>query len=249
MHNLSFWVWPQFDLSSFVTICFFEFYHSLSSWVLPQLGFFFSFVTVRFFLVLSILEFFLVLSQFGFFSFVHNLSFQVLSQFEFLSFVTIWVLSFVTIFFFSFARSEFLNFVTFKIFVFGLSFSFWVLSQFEFLSFVTIRVFEFCHNLSLGFFFSQFEFSSCHNFFYHLNTSTTDQLSGQLFAILVMFGIFFLSCLWERRKKMVNLFFWQNQFCEEKIWQFFFGQTRVWLLKKFFFGYYCHYCNYCPIGR
>ena len=49
LHNLSFWVWPQFDLLSFVTICFFEFYHSLSSSVLPQLGFFFSFVTVLFF--------------------------------------------------------------------------------------------------------------------------------------------------------------------------------------------------------
>ena len=41
------------------------------------------------------------------------------------------------------SQFEFLNFVTFKIFVFGLSFSFWVLSQFEILSFVTIWVFRF----------------------------------------------------------------------------------------------------------
>ena len=39
LHNLSFWVWLQFDLSSFVTICFFDFCHSLSTWVLPHFFF------------------------------------------------------------------------------------------------------------------------------------------------------------------------------------------------------------------
>ena len=59
--------------------------------------------------------------------------------------------------------------------------SFWVLSQLKFLSFVTIWVFRF-------FFFTIGVFEFCHNFFfYHLNTLTTDQLSGQLFAILTMF--------------------------------------------------------------
>ena len=95
-----FWVWLQFDLSSFVTICFFEFCYSLSSWVLSQFFlvfsvgfFFFSFVNIRvFFSCFTIWIFY----------FCHHLSFQVLSQFEVLSFVTIWVLSFVTIFFFSF---------------------------------------------------------------------------------------------------------------------------------------------------
>ena len=110
LYNLSFWVWSQFDLSSFVTI-FFKFYHSLSSWVLLQFRFFFSFVAVWFFLVLSILE--LVFFSFvtvGFFSFVTiwvfkfccKLSFWVLSQFEFwvlsqfsfFSFVAIWVFEF-----------------------------------------------------------------------------------------------------------------------------------------------------------
>ena len=137
-HNLSFWVWSQFDLSSFVTtFIFLKFYHSLSYWVLPQLRFFFLSVWF-FFSFVNFRVFFFNFSQFGFFSFVtiwvfkfcRNLSFWVLSQFQF------WVLSQFS--FLVLSQFEFLNFVTFKNFVFGPSFSFWVLSQFEFLSFVSL---------------------------------------------------------------------------------------------------------------
>ena len=86
LHHLSFWVWSQFDLSSFVTICFFEFYHSLSSWVLPQFRVFFSFVSLIFF-------FSFVNTRVVFLVF-NNLDFLFLSQFEFSSFVAIWVFKF-----------------------------------------------------------------------------------------------------------------------------------------------------------
>ena len=72
LHDLSFWVWLQLDLSSFVTICFLSF---VTVWVLEfchNLVFCFSFVTVWFFFSFVNIRFF-YFSQFRFFSFVTNI--------------------------------------------------------------------------------------------------------------------------------------------------------------------------------
>ena len=116
---------------------------------------------------------------------------------------------------------NFLCLVPVSVFEFCHNLSFWVLSQLEFLSFVTIWFFKFLfHNLN---------FQVLSQFFYHLNTLTTDQLSGQLFAILAMF---FLS--------LVTIFFWiwshfflkfgHNFFL---VWSQFFSHKKI-LVKKIY---------------
>ena len=72
---------------------------------------------------------------------------------------------------------------------------------------------------------SQFFLSSQH--------LTTDQLSGQLFAILAMFGIFF-KVVYEKEEKNGKFVFWQNQFCEDKNLAIFFWSNKFLLLKKSF---------------
>ena len=128
------------------------------------------------------------------FWFSHNSSFQILLQFEFLSCHNLsWVLS--QFFFLVLSQWVFFFFLIFSHINFFLC-----LVSVSVLSFVTIRVFRF-------FFFTIWVFEFCHIFFsfYHLNTLTTevvimtsfskkhlsalttDQLSGQLFAIIAMF--------------------------------------------------------------
>ena len=137
-----------------------------------------------------------LLSQFEFLS-CHNLSLVTFWVFKFCYILFFWVLSQFEFwfchnefFFFKFCHSfifflvlsilEFLSFVT--IWVFELSqFEFFLcLSQFEFFSFITSWIFELSQFLYTFVTIWVFE---C----FHLDTSTTDQLSGQLFAILAIF--------------------------------------------------------------